>query len=131
MKINLDEIKAKQDEYKRYHGPIDSPIRVALYAEFAGRALGKTYAMINAIPSKTEVYILVPTQAVGRSIESEMRYLRPDINPKDVKYITDNTVNRDPDLLRRNPRPVFVDNSYLDNMMIRIVSRLQPEEDIW
>ena len=62
MKIEIDVqnefMNRRNENYLLHHGPVTSPKGVVLHNVYMGRQLGKTTAMLNALPDKPCVVVV-------------------------------------------------------------------------
>ena len=111
--------------YEMLHGPINSPTRYVDFCVYQGRRLGKTNALVAALPNEP-IHLVCHTRRWGEEIKRKIRESRPDYDVKNITIIPYNSDMTEmwAETRGMKARPVYVDNDVLDMIQYEYVESL-------
>lgn len=117
----------RRAKYTRDTGkPINSPESLTDYYTYIGRQKGKTYTLIQTLPSNEKVILVIHNRSVKRYIISLINSYRPDINIKNILFHTYNysfdEISPRIDIYQ-NKYKVYFDNAVFDMMNIHLTAK--------
>lgn len=117
----------RRAKYTRDNGkPINSPESLTDYYTYIGRQKGKTYTLIQTLPSDEKVILVTHDRSAKRYITSLINSYRPDINIKNILFHTYNYSFNEisPRIDKYQSRyKVYFDNAVFDMMNIYLTSK--------
>lgn len=81
------DIKQRMEEFEMFFGKLDNVEAYNDYLLYAPRRTGRTTAMIKALPANKKIAI-VCYDGTAAWIKDDVKKNRPDINLKDIKFVS-------------------------------------------